>query len=254
MAPHTKKIKTAENIFTIIQKIAELDRPTCSELSDHVELSVSSIYNYLKTLEEHGYIVEKDSRYRLGLQFLQKGRTARNSYPIMHAATEPVDIISKLIDQYISVFVLEGRSAVMIHEANSHHAVETPAPFLGEPFHLGKVPQGKVMLAYLSDSVRADVLSDLGSETEAGRVRSELEAIRTEGVCVDEGLSHENIWAVAAPVKVGDEIYGSLMISTVLHRIDAQQARQELPNLLVQTVKEVEHRLSRYDFDGLFSS
>jgi DNA-binding IclR family transcriptional regulator len=255
MSQQYKNIKTAENVFTIIEKIEELDQPTCSELTAHVGLSASSVYNYLKTLEEWGYVIRNDGRYRLTLKFLQKGRAVRNSYPIMHAATEPIDILSKVIDEYISVFVKEGVHAVMIHEANSHHAVHVPPPFLGEPFHLGKVPQGKVILSQMPESDRRDILSGNGLNSETTeRLETELEDIRERGLAVDEGQSHENIWAVAAPVKVGDEIYGSLLISTVLHRLDERRANRELPNLLVQTVKEVEHRLSRYDFDDLYSN
>ncbi len=254
MTQQPNNIKTAENVFTIIETVETLDRPTCSELSDHIELSVSSLYNYLKTLEAHGYVLENDGRYRLSLKFLRKGRTIRNSYPVMHAATEPIDILSKVIDEYISLFVKERKSAVMIHEANSHHAVETPAPFLGEPFHLAKSPQGKVILAYMSDPVADGILAELGDDAERDRTRTELDRIRTDGVCVDDGNTHENIWAVAAPVNVGGEIHGSLMISTVLHRIDTRRTGGELPNLLVQTVKEIEHRLSGYDFDHLYAN
>jgi DNA-binding IclR family transcriptional regulator len=254
MSKQSKKIKTAENIFTIIEKIEELDQPTCSELDAHVELSVSSIYNYLQTLEGTGYVIENDGHYRLSLKFLQKGRTVRNSYPIMHAATQPIDILSKMIDEYISLFVKEKRSIVMIHEANSHHAVHTPAPFLGEPFHPAETPQGKVILAHTSESFRDDIISAMDIDQDgAEQLRTELSEIRREGVSVDRGHSHENIWAIAAPVTVGGEIYGSLLISTVLHRLDERRAK-ELPELLRQTVKEIEHRLSRYDFDDLYSN
>ncbi len=253
MSQQHTNIKTAENIFTMIEKIEELDQPTCSELSEHVDLSVSSVYNYLNTLVDSGYIVESDGRYRLSLKFLQKGRSIRNSYPIMHAAVEPVDILAKSIDEYISVFVKEERSVVMIYEGNSHHAVHVPGPFLGEPFHLAKSPQGKVVLAHTSESLRRDILDRSDLEEEAiRRVEDQIEVIRNEGILVDAGETHDNIWGVAAPVEVDDEIYGSLLISTVLHRLDDQRAQQELPALLRQTAKEVEHRLSRYDFDDLY--
>lgn len=250
--PHQpKKIKTAENIFTIIGKIEELDQPTCSELTDHVGLSTSSVYNYLTTLEEYGYVIGNDGRYRLGLKFLQKGRAVRNSYPIMHAATEPIDILAKTIDEYLSVFVKERKSAVMIHEANSHHAVRVPAPFLGEYFDLTKTPQGKVILAHLPDSIREELVSSVEFEEQ---LQEELTDIRNDGICIDDGQAHDNIWAAAAPVKSDGEVHGSLMISTVRHRLDPRRASQELPALLTQTVKEVEHRLSRYDFDDLYSN
>jgi DNA-binding IclR family transcriptional regulator len=254
MSKHNN-IKTAENVFTIIEKIEELDQPTCSELASHVSLSVSSVYNYLKTLEEKGYIIGNGGRYRLSLKFLQKGRIVRNSYPIMYAATEPIDILSKVIDEYISVFVKEGKHTVMIHEANSHHAVHVPPPFLGEPFHLTKTPQGKVILAHMSETSRCDILSSTEMDDETTeRLESEINLIKDKGLSVDEGQIHENIWAIAAPVKVSDEIYGSILISTVLHRMDKQRANQELPNILIQTVKEIEHHLSRYDFDDLYSN
>lgn len=255
MVGQYKKIKTAENIFTIIKRIDKLDQPTCSMLSEEVDLSMSSIYNYLKTLEGLGYVIEQDGRYRLSLQFLQHGRRIRNSYPIMRAATEPVDILANLIDEYISVFVKEQRRVVMIHEANSSHAVRTPSPFLGEPFHLVNTPQGRVMLAHTDESFQQEVIAEHAPEqVSIDTLHEELQSIRAEGYNVDRGRSHENIWAVAAPVTVGGELHGALMISTVLHRFDEQQEKEELQALLLQTVKEVEHRLSRYDFDDIYEN
>lgn len=255
MPSQRKTVKTAENVFTIIEKIALLDQPDCSELVDHVDLSVSTVYNYMNTLENEGYVIKTDGRYRLSLKFLKLGRTVRNFYPIMHAAVEPVDVLSKIIDEYISVFVKEGPKVVMIHEANSHHAVEVPAPFLGEPFHLARSPQGKVILAHMSDDEQREVID--GMEIDAGEVeqlRAELDAIEEGRFSIDEGEAHDNIWAVAAPVKAEGRIHGSITISTVQHRLDEQRANDELPKLLEQTVNEIEHRLSVYDFTDIYST
>lgn len=254
MVPQYKKVKTAGNVFTIVETIEALGQTTCSKLADEVDLSVSSVYNYLRTLEDEGYVVETDGEYRLSLRFLQKGRAVRNSFPIMHAAVEPLDVLAKAIDEYLSVFVQERGRAVMIHEVNSHHSVQVPAPFLGEPFQLTKTPQGRTILAHMPDSFQRGVISEAGLDEQAAeREYRKLERIRDEKIDVDEGQAHENIWAVAAPVVVEDELYGSIMISTVRHRLDEQRARHELPALLRQTVREVEHRLSRYDFDNLYS-
>ncbi len=255
MSTQTRSIKTAQNIFAILESIAERNQPTCTELSEDIDLSVSSIYNYLKTLENEGYIVENDGRYRLSLTFLKYGRMVRNSYPVMHAAIEPVDLLAKAIDEYLSVFVREKHSAVMIHEANSYFAVETPTRFLGEPFHLTRSPQGKVILAHMPDEFRRNILEmdDLDTQRR-DELEQELEAITNQRLLVDDGQTHENIWAVAAPVRTGSEIYGSLMISTIRHRLVDQQARTELSDLLDRTVQEVEHRLAKYDFDDLYTT
>ncbi|MFC6719785.1 IclR family transcriptional regulator [Natrialbaceae archaeon GCM10025810] len=253
MGSQYKRVKTAENIFTIIETIAALDQPTCSELAEHVDLSISSVYNYLKTLENGGFVIENGGRYRLSLKFLQLGREIRNSYPIMHAAVEPVDILAKAIDEYISVFVREGEKAVMVYEANSHHAVQVPTPFLGEPFHLARTPQGKVILAHMPDTYKRKITTLSSDEPIDEELKAELETIRAEGVWIDSGQTHEKIWAVAAPVEADGEIHGSLMISTVRHRITDQRAKEELPAMLDQTVREVEHRLSQYNFANLSS-
>lgn len=255
MATQSKNIKTAQNIFAIVEEIARLDEPTCTELSEKVDLSVSSVYNYLKTLEREGYLVEHDGQYRLSLKFLKYGRTIRNSYPITHAAIEPVNLLAKVINEYISVFVKERDSVVMIHEANSHYAVQVPTPFLGEPFQLTKSPQGKVILAEMAEPARRELLSEreLG-EQQRDELEAELERISDERIHVDEGRTHENIWAIAVPVKTGGEIHGSLMISTVRHRLDEQRAQRELPDLLDRTAQEIEHRLAKYDFDDLYST
>lgn len=255
MASQRKKIKTAENVFTIIEKIATLDQPDCSELVEHVDLSVSTVYNYVNTLENAGYVIKTGGRYRLSLKFLKLGRTVRNSYPIMHAAAEPVDILSKMIDEYISVFVKEGPKVVMAHEANSSHAVKVPAPFLGEPFHLGRSPQGKVVLAHMPDDEQREIIDRMGIDSgEAEQLRAELDSIEEGRLSIDEGQAHENIWAVAAPVKADGRVHGSITISTVQHRLDERRANDELPKLLEQTVNEIEHRLSVYDFTDIYST
>lgn len=255
MESQPRKIKTAQNVFTIIERVQELDEPTCSELGGHVDLSVSTIYNYLKTLEAEGYIIENDGRYRLSLRFLQIGRTIRNSYPIMRAANEPIDILAKSIDEYLSVFVREGYKSVMIHEANSYNAVETPTPFLGEPFDLVRSPQGKVLLTHVSEAAQREVISASElDESSIEELHADLETIRTDGIIVDDGQTHKNIWAVAGPLTVDGTLHGALMISTVRHRLDQDRARQQLPDLLRQTIKEVEHRLSVYDFTDAYST
>ncbi|ELY50893.1 IclR family transcriptional regulator [Natronolimnohabitans innermongolicus] len=255
MVTQNKGIKTAQNSFAIVEAIVEGDQPTCTELSEEVDLSVSSVYNYLKTLKEEGYVVENDGRYRLSLKFLKYGRMIRNSYPLMHAAIKPIDLLAKAIDEYLSLFVRENYSAVMIHEANSRFAVEVPTRFLGEPFHLTRSPQGKVILAHMPDEFRRDVFEaeELGSRRR-DELEAELETIANQRHLVDDGQTHENIWAIAAPVRTGDELYGSLMISTIRHRLDDRRARTELPDLLDRTVQEVEHRLAKYDFDDLYST
>ena len=164
-------------------------------------------------------------------------------------------MLSKAIEEYLSVFVREKHSAVMIYEANSHFAVETPTRFLGEPFHLTRSPQGKVILAYMPDEFRRDVLKTDNLDTQRrDELERELETITNQRLLVDDGQTHENIWAVAAPVMTGGEIYGSIMISTIRHRLDDQRARTELPDLLERTVREVEHRLAKYDFDDLYTT
>jgi DNA-binding IclR family transcriptional regulator len=110
-------------------------------------------------------------------------------------------------------------------------------------------------LAHTAESFQQEVIAESGDEqVSIEALHEELQSIRAEGYTVDRGQSHENIWAVAAPVMIGGELHGALMISTVLHRFDEQRGKDELRRLLLQTVKEIEHRLSRYDFDDIYAN
>jgi DNA-binding IclR family transcriptional regulator len=74
----TTRVKTARTTFRILEAIKARDGGTVTELTEEFDLSKSSIYNYLKTLEHEGYVIREGDTYRIGLRMLDLGGYARH--------------------------------------------------------------------------------------------------------------------------------------------------------------------------------
>jgi DNA-binding IclR family transcriptional regulator len=103
----------------------------------------STVYRYVRVLSDHGFIEKSGSRsYRLGLAFLELGRTALNSnrdlklraLPAMEriarACGESVSLIRRFNDRVICIENIEGRYALRV-------AME---PGRTQPFYAGALP------------------------------------------------------------------------------------------------------------------
>lgn len=58
--PPNRSIKTAVRVFELIEIIQELDGATLTELSEHVDMADSTLYEYLTTLVQLGYLSNEE--------------------------------------------------------------------------------------------------------------------------------------------------------------------------------------------------
>ncbi len=186
--------------------IADRGEIRADELSTLLETPLSTVYRYLRTLTEFGFVERMEGGYRLGPRMhLTGGATVSSEELIRHA--DPV--LRMLVAEAGETAVISrrvGLTAVCLHEVQSTHALRvTCEPGTATPLVAGAI--AKVLLAYAPDDIQDEVLA---GASHAGALRSDLATVRAEGVARSEGELFSGTMAMAVPILRDDGIVATI--------------------------------------------
>lgn len=181
----SRRVKSVEATFELIDRLQALGNATPARLTEELDLSKSSVHNYLKTLEIAGYVVNDDGRYRLGLRFLTHGTAAKNMAGVERPILQTLRSSAAELSQSTWWVAEELGQGYFLEYADD----DEPPVYgsVGKRLYLHTHAMGKAMLAISSDEYvewvadfhglpdqtcrTTTVLEDLSAELEAGRKR-----------------------------------------------------------------------------------
>lgn len=245
-----RRISTAERVFELVELIQKLDRATFTELADCVEISDSTLYNYLDTLTHVGYVSKVDGKYVLSLQFLDRGVHARNRYPVLSKSRSNLKQLADETDSAVWLLVEERGKAVYLAQELGDRSIETHER-LGKHEYMHCLASGKAMLAFSPEEHVQRVVEQHGlpqktpeSISEMAELEAELEEVREQGYAINEHETAEGVSAVAAPVVADGEVRGAIAIAEPTARIKRESYRQRLIELVTTASNEIELKLT----------
>ena len=222
-------------------------------IAERLELTKSTTYKYVQTLERAGFLVRETdgSTLILGPRILELSSVARNP---SHVADLAYPILEELVTQTNETALLAARMgtrSVCIARVESRHSLKLSYE-LGAtyPLHAGGTAQ--VLLAWLDDDALSKILSSAEftrytSKTVASldELRARLAEIRKEGYAMTDGELDAGTFTVAAPVtdRTG-QVIASLSLGGPLQRLD-DRARREYPRIVKQAAHRVSESVSR---------
>lgn len=205
----SRRVKSVETAFELIDRLLALGGATPAQLTDEIDLSKSSVHNYLATLEMAGYVVNDGGRYRLGLRFLTNGTAAKQmvnvELPIVETLRETAEALA-----HPTWWIAE--------ELGRGYFVESAAPgekksvygSIGKRSYLHAHAPGKAILAQSSEEYAELIAQHHGlpkqtnqTTTDLEALQTELEAIRDQGFAISEGESVLGIFSVGAAFEDG---------------------------------------------------
>jgi IclR family acetate operon transcriptional repressor len=208
----------------LLLAVADRGEVRADELSAALEMPVSTVYRYLRTLVEFGFVDRAGAVVRLGPKLLiGTGANVSSESLIRHA--DPV--LRRLVDE-------TGETAIVVRRIGLAsvclHAVETEAPLRAtyrpgsmSPLHAGA--PARVLLAFapteILDEVLGTELDRLTPDTLDGdSLRESLYAIVQTGLAVSRGERIPGTIALAAPVFREDGIVGAIAVVGPSFRCD----------------------------------
>ena len=245
-----KTVGSDETLFAIIEQLQMLDGAGVTELAERLDLAKSSVHKHLRTMVDHGYAVNRDGVYHIGLQFLHVGEYARDRYAVYHAAKNQVDELSAETGEMVWLIVEEGGLAMYLYGARGEAEISLES-ILGSWRHLHINSGGKAILAHMSHERVERILDRHGlpmrtpnTVTDRGELYAELEVIRERGYAVNEGEDLEGIYALGAPIIHEGTVHGALAIAGAARRFVRDGREADLVERLLAATDDVEVNLA----------
>jgi DNA-binding IclR family transcriptional regulator len=196
--------------------VADRGEIRADELAVVLETPLSTIYRYLRTLTEFGFLERSESGYRLGPRIHMTGGATVTTEELVRAA-DPV--LRMLADETGETAIIARRiatTAVCLHEIPSRHALRaTCEPGTTQQLHEGAV--ARVLLAFAPAGVQDEVFEGRHG---ARSLRRELARVVRDGLARSESEPDSGIVAIAVPVLRDDGIVGAIGLLAPTDRVD----------------------------------
>lgn len=249
----SRRVKTSDTVFEIVEKIEELGGASLADLSKELSYAKSTIHDHLLTLESKEYVVREDGEYTLGLKFLKHGMFAKGELDISHIGQPVIEELAEKTGEGVWIVVEEHGRAVPLAKAMGEKGITTHTT-IGSREHLNHLASGKLMLAYMSDERVEEIIDKHGlpkqtpyTITDPDELRDELEDIREEGVAFNNREAAKGVRSIAAPVLTGERIVGAVCVSGPANRMTEERCDQEIEPLLLKATNEIELKLEYPD-------
>jgi len=248
--PPNRTIKSAVRSFDILEVLRDMERASFTELSEELDVSDSTLYDYLETLAYLGYVVKDDGTYRLALQFFDFGIGARDQYRVYEKSRGALKTVAEESGAAVWLMVEEAGKAVYLAREMGEQSIETHER-LGKHEYMHCLASGKAMLAYAPEEHVDDVIERYGlpertheSITTRAELEAELETIRDQGYAMNEHEAAEGVSAVAAPIVANDQVFGAVAIAEPIARMRNDAHREEMVELVTTASNEIELKLT----------
>lgn len=179
-----------------------------TELGERLGIPKNSAFRIAVTLEENGYLerLEPSKRYRLTTKFMTLGATSVSEHNLFEKSLDVMRSLRDETRETVLLGVRVGAKGVVLDHVPGLHAFRF-AVDPGVRFDLHTAAPGKVMLAYLPERERMEVVEEMGFKryspnTIVGKKKflTHLEEVRERGYGFDLSEEMEGQYCVGAPI------------------------------------------------------
>jgi DNA-binding IclR family transcriptional regulator len=214
----------------LLLTVSDRGEVRADELSSLLEMPLSTVYRYLRTLSDFGFVDRNGGLFRLGPRLLIGTGANVSSERLIRHADAALRMLAEETGETALVVRRIGLSSVCLRQVESDAPLRvTVEPGDMSPLYAGA--PGRALLAFAPPEILDEVLAqDLLRITDQTPTEAELRAslggIVMRGMAVSMGELIEGSVAMAAPVFREDGIVGAIAIIGPAFRCDeAWQAR-----------------------------
>jgi IclR family acetate operon transcriptional repressor len=200
----------------LLLTVADRGEVRADELSSTLDMPLSTVYRYLRTLGDFGFVDRHGGQFRMGPKLhIGTGANVSSERLIRHADA-PLRLLVDETGETAVVVRRIGLSSVCLHQVESDEALRvTLEAGTMSPLYAGA--PGRVLLAFAPSEVLDEVLAqDLTRFTDATPTEAELRAslggIVMTGLAVSESELVEGSVELAVPIFREDGIVGAIAL------------------------------------------
>jgi len=200
-------IQSIDRAIRVMTALQGARRMSLSELAERLELAPSTTHGIVRSLVEHGMVVQErgSSRYQLGPAVLRLGNVYLDTLELRSKAIPWAEDLARRTGLAVRTGVLLIDDVVIIHhEPRPDGSRQMPEVGIVIPVHASAL--GKAILAFIADDEQKELLShELRSMTgetitAPDALREQLDAVRSGGIALEQDEAVLGESSLASPV------------------------------------------------------
>jgi DNA-binding IclR family transcriptional regulator len=251
-------LQTVERALSFLEYVATAPAPpNIRDVSNALDLNITTSYHLLRTLVARGYIKrDDDGRLELGDGVSRLAQNYRRHESVEQMLAPVIQQLAATTKETSFLSLREAQNVVLKVLVEGSQRLRVAGLYVGLSGHEYRRAAGKAVLAYLDDASRQAML-DQSLATTPSRLRKsilkslekELPLAASRGWAADDGQTEEGIISIGAPVfDAGGAVVGAVGIVTPIFRMDkspetfreavlsaAAESTRQLKNVAVRT-------------------
>ena len=222
-------MQSVDRAITVMEFLSRRGWSGVTEVSRELDIHKSTAYRLLTTLRDRG-LVEQDAateKYRLGFGLVLLARAVSADLDILRCAKPLCERLSERTGETVTVAVLEGDDAVVIHQSLSRTSALS-VDWTGHHTPLHATAAGKIFLAYMPEDQRMRILEG-PLERFTGNTTVDPETLREHvDRILHDDYSHTveeletGLSAIGVPIRSSESaVVGAVSVSGPSFRLEA---------------------------------
>jgi DNA-binding IclR family transcriptional regulator len=220
-------VQSVDRAVSVMEFLSRRGWSGVTEVAKELEIHKSTAYRLLTTLRDRG-LVEQDAateKYRLGFGLVLLARTVRADLDILRCARPVCERLSERTRETVTIAVLEGDDAVVIHQSISQ-ASALSVDWTGRHTPLHTTAAGKIFLAYMPEDQLLRILEEplerftKNTIADPASLKDHTNKIPNEGYGYTVEELEPGLNAVGAPIRGADgAVMGAVSVSGPAFRL-----------------------------------
>jgi DNA-binding IclR family transcriptional regulator len=199
----------------LLLTVADRGEVRADDLAVILEMPVSTVYRYLRTLGEFGFVDKRGGNYALGPRLvIGGGSTVTSERLIRHA--DPV--LRMLVDETGETALVVrrvGLAAVCLVQVETDQVLRVSIP-AGSVMPLHADAAGRTLLAYAPEELLDEVIAQdlsVADEDTVAELRDALGGIVDAGIATSGDEQADGLVSMAVPIMREDGIVGAIVVA-----------------------------------------
>ncbi len=249
----TKVLSTVVTSTRIIECISRYGEATANGVAKELNLCRSKAHRLLATLEELDFVEQNSQgKFILTFKLFEMGNTVPHRKDLIDTARPAMLRLSQGLGETVNNGVMYQDEVLYIDKVEAVNYLKLDKS-IGSTDPLYNTSLGKVLLAFLEDSQRKQVLSRLSftpttphTICDQDSFHKELEIVRERGVAFDRQELSLELNCVAAPVfDCQGRVSSAISVSGPADRFNENRLQAAVPELK-KTVEEISSLLQQF--------
>lgn len=221
--------------------------PTLTEVAQQAGLDKSTTFRLLQTLVDLGFVNrDTEKRYHLTARVCRLGFTLVNTMGVRTVAKPFLEELFTQADQTVNLVVLDGPDIVYVDRIQKRRLIATRLD-IGSRLPAHATALGKAILAFLPETALEEVMARVAwvsltpnTITEPSALRQELQAVRRQGLAIDDEELAPGIRGVAAPIlSHRAEPAGAIGVAASAGLLDVVALREVYAPMVIATARRI---------------